>query len=349
MRHGRDAKRTSRLPRWLYCGAALALLTGCQPEGPAAPFANYLSRLSMALSVEIRDIKPTARLLPPSVAGVQLDVPTGSLDALDFLSLSDCAVQANINKRATSLGRGAKPSQRLLLTLEYLRQTPACIARLRNGNNGVLADTLHTAWRQHQEQLPALIFNATLGSDEYRAFWLEDPVSGGYPRVRHRDSVTALRAINHHVRRWLHGDYQARNREFELLLAEVAGGEGGLLLQLLSRQGDYLATADRILRLHVAANSRCPSTPPTATTTNPAMRIHKIFASRLMPLAASVGQRYNDLQTSISALEAQLPSTLPTRYRRWVELRNRRAAQGARAPDRHIEQIALLHLRCATE
>ena len=115
MRQGQYAKPTSCLPRWLYYGAAVALLVGCQPEGPEATFANYLSSLSMALSVERRDIKPTVPLLPPAVSSVQLDVPTGRLETLDFLTVSDCAMQANINKRATSLGRWAKPSQRLFL------------------------------------------------------------------------------------------------------------------------------------------------------------------------------------------------------------------------------------------
>ncbi len=104
-----------------------------------------------------------------------------------------------------------------------------------------LADLLEEAWQLRREQLPALIFNATLGSDEYQAFWLAVPAPGQYPRVSRTVAAAALDAINTHTRRWLGGDYQAQNRDFEILLGEVAGGDGGALLQ---------ARADRTDRSH---------------------------------------------------------------------------------------------------
>ena len=221
MRLWRNARRTPH-PAWqLLCCAVLALLAGCQPGGP--------------------EINPTTAPSPPRSDELLLDIPADGLDRLDFLALSGCAVQATIIKRNSSLGRLAKPSQRLLLELEYLRLAPPCITHLRDSNNDALADLLEEAWQLRREQLPALIFNATLGSDEYQAFWLAVPAPGQYPRVSRTVAAAALDTINNHTRRWLGGDYRAQNRDFEILLGEVAGGGGGALLQ---------ARADRTDRSH---------------------------------------------------------------------------------------------------
>lgn len=199
-------------PVWrLLCCAVLALLPGCQPSDP--------------------DVKLTTAPSPPRSDELLLTIPSDGLDRLDFMALSGCALQATIIKRNSSLGRLAKPSQRLLLELEYLRLAPPCINQLHGSNNAVLAALLEQAWHLRREQLPALIFNATLGSDEYRAFWLAVPAPGEYPRVSPTVALAALNAINTHSRHWLDGVYRAQNRDFEILLGEVAGGDGGALLQ----------------------------------------------------------------------------------------------------------------------
>jgi hypothetical protein len=57
-------------------------------------------------------------------------------------------------------------------------------------------------------------------------------------------AVSALKRINRHVCRWLSGDYQAQNRDFEVLLSQVAGGDAGALLQALHTQSSGVLAAD---------------------------------------------------------------------------------------------------------
>jgi len=192
----------------VYC-AMLTLLAGCEPGETDAPYESY--------------VHPPPRL--------QLDITPDNLDGIDFLALRGCAVQATVLKYHSSLGIAAKASQRLLLALEYLERAPACIARLRDSDDDALADLLEDVWQTRSELLPSLIFNATLGGDEYRAFWLPAPVAGLYPGVNRRTTTAALVAINDHARRWLGGDCRAQQRELELLLSEVAGGIGGARMQ----------------------------------------------------------------------------------------------------------------------
>ena len=225
MRQRRDARRTPSPVQLLLCCASLTWLAGCQPTGPDSSFEIYLHKLGTALSTASPAHKTTDLPPLPRADDLKLEVSSDVDGGIDFLDLSGCAVQSTFIKQNSSLGRQAKPSQRLLLELEYLRLAPPCINRLRNKKNTALAETLEQAWRSGRQQLPALILNATLGSDEYRAFWLTAPAPGGYPRVDPEVAAAALQSINHHVVRLLNGDYQAHNRNFELLLSEVAGGE----------------------------------------------------------------------------------------------------------------------------
>lgn len=259
--------------RRLLCSAMLTLLTGCHPAGPDASLETYPGTLGATLSVAIPGTQSARLPQPPLPGQLQLELPPSSLDGLDFLALRGCAVQATLLKRNSSLGRLAKPSQRLLLALEYLDLAPACIAYLRDSNNITLADLLEAAWLEQREQLPTLIFNATLGSDEYQAFWLAAPAPGQYPRVSRRATTAALAAIDDYCRRWLDGDYRAQNRELEILLSEVAGGVGG----------------------------------------------------------ARMEQHYRQLFPPIAALEAQLITVLPQRYRSWMVDRDARFARFANA------------------
>jgi len=235
----RNTRSKHERSRWLLCSALLILLDGCQPTEPDTPFEVYLSRTDSARSIT----PPDGLKVPPVTVDLQLNIPWGTLDTLDLVSLSGCTVQATIGKRNSSLGRYAKPSQRLLLELEYLQLAPPCIDLLRD-HNSTLANAIDAAWRQRQKQLPALIFNATLGSDEYRSFWLAPRAPGDYPVVSLAVAVSALKRINRHVCRWLSGDYQAQNRDFEVLLSQVAGGDAGALLQALHTQSSGVLAAD---------------------------------------------------------------------------------------------------------
>lgn len=323
----------------------LGVLPACQPSSPDPPFDRYLHALAAALSLKTPG-SPASRILPPPTAdALRLDIAATGLEQVDILALSGCAVQRNINRRDTRLGRSAKPSQQLLLALEYLRLAQPCIAQLR-GRNDALAEFLNAAWQQLQAQLPALIFNATLGSDEFRAFWRAVPAPGEFPRSNAADAVAALHAIDEQVVRWLAGDYRAQDRDFELWLAAVAGGGGGALWETVTRRGDALATADRMLARRAASASNCGDTLHENSSEDRAAHLHHRFTHDVQPLFERSVQRYRVLLRPIAALEAQLYTALPAPYLRWMDDRNALLDTLTDAPRRHREQIERLRADC---
>lgn len=346
-------RQSARLTAWpitLYlCCVALILLQACQRGAPDSPLKRYLNQLDLALSVTPPAVQIIAIPPAPEVGKLQWSIAPGSLDKLDFLQLSGCNVQANIGKRQTRLGLFAKPSQRLFLELEYLRLAPGCITRLRDSNNPTLAAILEEAWQQTQAQLPASIFNATLGSDEYRAFWLATPSPEDYPRISANATTTALHAITHQTRRWLNGDYRAHNRDFEVLLSEVAGGGGGARLQDWSRQIDWLATANLMVKQGLATGALCSNHKTEPVALRRTAMAHSYFIDVIQPGTAGSQLDYLTFMAPITALETQLSDALPPVYQRWSADRDQRVAALSSAPGRHVEQLSRIQHTCPTD
>ncbi len=349
MRQRLNARLPARAMAPYVCCLALAVLQACHSSGPDSPFKRYLSQLELALSVTRPTVRTTPVPLLPGVEQLQWAIPPGSIDTLDFLQLSGCAVQANIGRRQTRLGRFAKPSQRLLLELEYLRLAPACIHRLRDDHKHALADSLEAGRLEKTAQLPMLVFNTTLGSDEYHALWLDTPVPSDYPRSSSNARSFALAAINGQARRWLNGDYHAHNRDFELLLSEVAGGDGGLHLQDWSRQIDWLATADLMLEQGMATAVLCSEYTADPTAVNRTAIATAYFIDVIQPLIRQSQLHYREILAPVTALETQLGGALPPLYRRWITARAQHVAALTRAPDNHLSLLHRIQQDCKIE
>lgn len=330
----------------LAAAAGLALLGACQSGDPDGPYSNYLTRLGRTLEVEPPAPGASSLPRPPRSGELQLAVAAGSLDALDFLAISGCAVQVTIGRRNSSLGRMARPSQRLLLELEYLRLAPECIDYQRARGRDDLAGTLQQAWDLKRRQLPARVFNATLGGTEYRSLWRLPARAGDYPATVGSRVISALHAIDDHARRWLAGDFQADNLAFELLLSEVATGDAGALLQALARQGEWLRAADAVVARRAARGPLCaPRIRPAAADILPNVT-RKYFVGEIQPRAAALGRRYHQLLPPLASLEDLLEPVLPPAYEDWRRQRDALLTELAAAPRRHVEQLIAIQRPC---
>lgn len=349
MRQRQNAPLTpGRITKYLCC-LAFILLQACQPDAPDSPFKRYLNQFDLALSVAPPVVQSTPIPPAPEARELQLIIPPSNIDRLDILQLSGCAVQANIGKRQTSLGRFAKPSQRLFLELEYLRLAPDCISRLRDSNNALLAAVLEEAWQQKQLQLPSFIFNATLGSDEYRSFWLAIPSLEDYPRTGTNVMTTALNAITDQARRWLEGDYRAHNRDIELLLSEVAGGDGGARLQGWSRQMDWLEAANLMIEEGLTVGALCRQHKPEPAAIRRTTMTRYYFIDVIQPLTARSQLDYLKVMAPVTALEMQLSDTLPPVYRDWAANRDQRTTTLSMTARQHLEGLQRMQHRCHTD
>ncbi|MBN7796652.1 DUF3080 family protein [Parahaliea mediterranea] len=325
----------------------LALLAaGCTRPGPEAAFDTYLDRLARPLEVERPRFERAAIPRLPRRAELHIELPSTSLDTLDFLALTGCEVQITIGKRNSSLGRMASASQRLLLDLEYLRLAPACIEYMDGKGNAELAGLLRQAHRLKRQQLPARIFLATLAGPEFRDFWRPPSALGDYPGNTSSAVITALEAIAADSRRWLAGDYSADNAQFELQLSEIGKGDGGELLRALAMQASWLATADGLFAARAAEGPLCaPRIRPAAADIVPNV-VRKFFVGDIQPWSAAVDRRQYQLLPPIRALETALAGALPDSYQRWRDRRDTLVAGWSAAPRRHVQAVQTLLAPC---
>lgn len=324
--------------RALILGLCL-LLAGCGGQQPEAALARYLERLQRTLDQPAPTVElPLLPRMPPR-STLRLDLERGNLGTLDFLALSGCEVQITIGKRNSSLGLLASPSQRLLLELEFLRLAPACIAHMRSTERTDLADLLQEAHSLKQQQLPALIFNATLGGPEYRQLWQPPQRLGSYPEQTSSVPLTALAEINASARRWLAGDYAANNMAFEIQLSEVAKADGGYLLKALALQAGWLQTGDVLLQARRQRGPLCSGPLRPAAETILRNVIEKFFVGEVQPWSAALGRRRHELLPLVAALESALDSGLPSAYRQWQGRRDSQLQQWVGAPRRHVEAL----------
>jgi hypothetical protein len=331
--------------RRVLAALLLAAALGACSRGPGDDLERYLGRLEGALDSTAPAAGEAGRPLPPRVGALQLTVPRDSIDALDFLALRGCALQVTVGKRNSSLGRLAAPSQRLLLELEFLRLAPACSEQLRDEGRDELAATLERAAAGKREQLPARIFNATLGSEEFRSFWRAPAALGRYPEQTSSEPVSALAAIDALAARWLAGDYRADNEAFELLLSTVARGDGGALLAALALQRQALSRADGILARRAAKGPLCTGGLVPGEVEVLRTVVRKFFVGGVQPWSAAVDRRRQQLLPPLRALEDRLAAVLPTAYVQWREQRDGALAAAA-APRQHVEAILALLADC---
>jgi hypothetical protein len=264
--------------------------------------------------------------------------------AIDVLDVSGCDLKTNIIRRQSTLGRHAKPSQRLLLELEYLRLAPGCIRQLRGRGANALADTLERDWQTGREQLSYHIYRATLGSGDFRAFWAMQPAPRAHVATTEGETLTGLARINGLVHRWLAGDYRAEGLAFELALGAVASGGGAL--RDFSRRGAWLAAADRLIEDLLARDPRCH-----ARIYRPQIPLALAAANRYFPvepgpqLTVTAG-RADRLLSGITLLEEQLRAVLPGPYRTWRKSREQHHAELRAVLSGHPARLIQAARRC---
>ncbi len=320
------------------------MLIGCAEENADTAFQLYLERLGRTLDLGSQTRVPHESVArPPRPGKLRLKIPADTLSTLDFMDLRGCELQVTIGKSNSSLGRLARDSQKLLLALEFLHLAPACIDYLTAAGELELAKKLDQARRQKLELLPSLIFNATLASEEFQAFWRPAPVTKEYPANTSSAVITALEHINQASARWLSGNYRADNQSFELQLSEVSGGDGGQLWRALLHQGQWLDSANAKLEQR---GPLCTATRrPQAAEILPNV-VRKYFIDGIQPRAAMLGRRYHQLLPPLFALEHQLRTKLPANYLGWSASRNSALKALASKPKQHVSRLQQTLANC---
>ncbi len=157
---------------------ALLLSLGCSEKSATeGMLTDYQNRIAGLTGFDI-ERPATVMLLPwPAKRERLLAVPQQRASMADWFRLRDCRLFALINERNSILGRVHRPSQRLIYEVEFIALARECLAKMavrsasaaEGGSLSATYSKLEAVLAEKLQALPAVLWNSTVGSDEFAA------------------------------------------------------------------------------------------------------------------------------------------------------------------------------------
>jgi len=325
--------------------ACLFLVSACSQDGATERLGDYRERMERVLDVPNPGVVERVYYLAyPRLRVLTSEQPRITMGVLDLLSLRDCALHTLIAQRNSSLGRIAEPSNQLFHELDFLNLVPRCIEQL-GDNDERLRELLLAAAEAKRGQLPAVIWQALLGSEEYRQFWQTPFRLGNYPQLQHHPADDALAVLIAHTQRWLSGDYTLERKQIEALLQQLLSADGGYAFRSLALQAEQLSVINAMLVNRMEGPRLCFGTSSVKAT---ALRnvVTRFFVRGIQPWSAEVQARVYRFLPKARELEALLAGGEPEAFRIWRQQRDMKIEEMSQAPAHHVATLLPLMEQC---
>lgn len=267
----------------LSLGVAWFAANGCSNiQAPDAMFENYLYRLANVTGFSAESSQESIQLLSyPRKRDITVPVTEIRVGLLDFVDFEECGLMHEISVRNSSLGRVQADSSRLLYEIRFFQGIKKCENQLRQSENPI--DDRETAFlqrlagirKQKEEVLPAIYWNATFSSPEFRSFvsLATDPFQDAKD-IALTELEAAFGALTG-IGQKLYSDSTIISKsELEKHYFSLnAGRTGGKLLKGMQLAEFHLAKGTQILQQTAKANKLCPM----GKKTQKAGYLHNVF------------------------------------------------------------------------
>ncbi len=324
---------------------SLLALTGCVRTGPGADLDEYLVRLERVLEQGSHQVieKDFPRL--PSVRDLRLEPAEENFDILEFLRIGRCELQHLVAERNSNLGRLAQPSQRLVYEINFLRLGDECRDAIAE-DYPELANDLSRVLEIKRENLAAAVWQATLGGEEFRSYWL--PGSAPLPERfdENAELLFALQQLDADVKRWMGGDLTIDSARLERQLDLIRRGNGGQQLLAWSMIRNTLDTASGVVSDRLERQPLCfedMQTPKASILDNV---VRKYFVGGVQAWAAGLDSRYYETHPVLRSLEVTLEDTQPAAFVSWRADRDAFLGDARAALSRHVDALRPLLEQC---
>lgn len=321
------------------------LLGACAPNGPGEILDAYNTRLARVLAQDLPQV--SAHRIPklPAVRELRIEFPRETVNLFEFLQLRDCALGQLVAARNSSLGIMAKPSQRLVYELNFLRVGGQCVDLIRK-DHPELAASLAKVIAHKREQLPRMIWQATLGGEEFRSFWQFG--SGALPERFDSDGslLLALKQLDEEIASWLDGDYRVDAEQLESQLDRIRHGQGGVLLRAWMTLSNNLDVASQVLADRQSRRPLCfkGMHPHVADIFDTVVK--ELFIRKIQAWAARLSARSFQLFPAVRKVEDRLTAAEPPAYANWRKQRDARLVYANEALVRHVKVLKPLLSQC---
>lgn len=282
--------------------------------------------------------------LPPA-RDIRLEPARESIDILEYLRIGRCELQQLVAERNSSLGRLAQPSQRLVYEIRFLSAGDACLEAIGEDYPELAAD-LGRVLEAKRRDLPLVIWQATLGGDEFREYWQRgnDPLPETFGEAP--ELMLALSQLADDIEGWRAGDLAIDSSRLEHQLDVIRRGSGGKQLAAWALIDEKLAAASGVVRDRIERRALCFEGMPTPKADILDSVVREYFVGRIQRWAASLNARHYELHPRILRIERLLADVMPPAYRDWQIARDTRLEAGRGALARHVEALRPLLSQC---
>tara|TARA_E500000331_G_C17264505_1_gene716609 strand:+ start:2338 stop:3417 length:1080 start_codon:yes stop_codon:yes gene_type:complete len=332
-----------RLNRWTLV-IALIVVAACEriENSLQIQVRDYNERLMRVLDESVEQpAMSSAMPRLPRVRDLTMTLETGSVNPIEYLQLGDCELQNLIAKRNSSLGKLALPSQRLVYELKFLRLSGDCQAQLKDQE---LRAYLQQVTEKKRELLPSLIWQATLGSKEFRELWKYRSLSELPPLDPQLE--LALSRLNNDIDAWLAGDYRVDSARLEAQLSIIRWGNAGEHLSQWMVFNDELAMGTAILNSRLARRPLCFKDMKTKVADRFHAVVRQFLIGSIQPLVARLNRDHYSLFPLLRSLEGKLSIGEPSAYTAWREQRDLLLDRSVFALSRHVRSLEPLLKQC---
>ncbi|WP_430460573.1 DUF3080 family protein [Thalassolituus sp. LLYu03] len=323
--------------RWaaLFLVAAVSL-TACGNQA-VNELDDYRQRVARVLDADAGQRSAVPRVGRYATVHNRLPTPHSSLNLLQLLSLDRCAIGQSVATKNSALGKVAADSQSLLTELALLRDGPACVALLNDGNPE-LAAKLAAALAAKDDARLRYWWNAWTTGKEWQQFIASAAQTLDWDDAQPAHAQNTLAALDFalltgsqiQARQWPGADATEQHLQ-QLLLGESIGR----WLASQSLLTGVLNDVANMLEQRQAGRPLCPvgrKTPQAEILQNVLIRR---YAARVQPYLSQTDKLGKALLERIEGM-AQLAGETPPAFNDWLAQVRLAHAEFSAANLRHV-------------
>ena len=292
----------------------LLLLGGCQPPDAADRWQDYQQRLARLAATEVPIATEAVSVQRyPRSRDLRQPVPDLRTGMRRYFGLAECDMMALVSERNSSLGRLQTASLRFAYELDFIQRSETCLTEERLADDEAFNLWLSDIHTLKRASLPALYFNATLGSPEMAGFFSTTARPAQTEDLADMATLeTALGRIAH-LGRQLQGDgpLPTHAGQLEQDIATLSRRDtGGSILQALALATHELQRAAEMLE-QVDTTALCPRQRSSQQARYFQNVFVEIYGGQLQPWLSRLDQASRLLQDSMQQLADSLPADSP--------------------------------------
>ncbi len=322
----------------------LFLIAGCE-RYYSLGVDDYVVRLARVLDQELPEQTTSNLEHYPRTRDLRIIFESEGLDLLEFLRIGECELQALVAERNSSLGRLALPSQQLIYELGVLRTGEACVLSITE-NDPELASKLTSVLAAKRKELPGRIWQATIGSKEFKSYWSPAPIHDLNEAVSDAEVILALTHLAADIERWLSGDHAADSTRLEGQLNVIRQGRGGGQLLLWQELRDELPRGTYVLRTRVEVRPLCYPGMKTSAADIFRNVVMNGFVGRLQKDVARLNRSSLEQMNLIRRIEAAVQTAHLPAYEKWQKSRDELLQSSWQSITDHTRALEPLMQQC---